>query len=64
MEKRIIEFFKDEKGRLSMSRLLCFLSFWPASVVLIRINSSDALGWFLGAYVAGYVGGKITGKKR
>lgn len=42
-----------------MSRLLCFLSFFPASIELYRINTSDALGWYLGAYVAGYVGGKF-----
>jgi len=42
-----------------MSRLLCFLSFFPASYVVIETKNSDALGWYLGAYVAGYVGGKF-----
>lgn len=41
-----------------MTRLLCFMSFFPASYALIRIGTSDALLWYLGAYVLGYVGGK------
>ena len=51
-------FFKDDNGEASMSRLLCFLSFIPASVELYRINNENALGWYLGAYVLGYIGGK------
>lgn len=54
-----MDFFKDAKGGLSMSRLLCFLSFWPATYAMIKLNSPDALGWYLGAYVFGYVGGKF-----
>ena len=52
-------FFMDGKNGFSMSRLLCFMSFFPASYELIRLNSSDALGWYLGAYALGYVGGKF-----
>ena len=52
-------FFSDKKGNLSMSRLLCFLAFFPASYVVIETKNSDTLGWYLGAYVAGYVGGKF-----
>ena len=53
------DFFCDEKGSLSMSRLLCFLAFWPASYVVIVTKSSETLGWYLSAYAAAYVGGKI-----
>jgi hypothetical protein len=60
---KVLEFFADTDGRMSMSRLLCFLSFIPASVALVRINSAEALGWYVGAYVAGYVGGKF-GERR
>lgn len=54
----MIEFFRGTEGLLSMSRLLCFMSFFPATYVLVCTQSVDALGWYLGAYVLGYVGGK------
>jgi len=56
---RLVELFQDETKQLSMSRLLCFLSFWPASYVVISTMDATALGWYLGAYVMGYVGGKF-----
>lgn len=59
MFDRFEEFFEDDRGRMSMSRLLCFMSFFPATVALIRIGTSEALGWYVGAYVLGYVGGKF-----
>ena len=52
------EFFEDDNRRLSMSRLLVFCAFVPATIEVIRINTADALLWFLGAFVTGYVGGK------
>jgi hypothetical protein len=57
---RFLEFFEDQDGGLSMTRLLCFLSFFPASYVVITTKSVDTLAWYLGAYVLGYVGGKTT----
>lgn len=54
------EFFEGENARFSMTRLLCFISIFPASYVVIITKSSDALGWYLGAYVLGYLGGKGT----
>lgn len=60
--KRWIEFFEGESGRLSMTRLLCFLSFFPATYVTIESagtsDASDVLMIYLGAFVLGYVGGK------
>ena len=51
---RLPEFFEAEDGRLSMSRLLSFMSFFPASSVLAYSHSDTALGLFLTAYVANY----------
>lgn len=56
---RWIEFFEGDNNRLSMSRLLMFLSFFPATYEVIMLKSETALGYFLGAYVLGYVGGKF-----
>lgn len=56
--KRLVEFFEGGSGRLSMTRLLCFLSFVPASWVLFNNPTEGMLGWYLGAFVMGYVGGK------
>lgn len=53
------EFFEDDSGRLSMSRLLCFMSFTPATAVLLQTRSDTALGYYLGAFVAGFVGSKV-----
>lgn len=55
---RFVEFFESEDGRLSMTRLLCFLSFFPAAYIAITHPTSDIYGFFLGTYVLGYVGGK------
>lgn len=57
---RWVEVFEGTDKRLSMSRLLCFLSFFPATYVLITNYSSEALGWYLGAYAFNYVGGKLS----
>jgi hypothetical protein len=57
---RWIEFFEGTENRLSMSRLLCFGAFFPASYVVIATLSDEALGWYLGTFVLGYVGGKAS----
>lgn len=56
---RWVEFFEGDNGRLSMTRLLCFLSFPFSTAVVVKTNDVNALGWYLGAYVLGYVGGKL-----
>jgi len=56
------EFFEDNEGGLSMTRLLCFLSFWPSAYVVVistPVERSTILGLFLGAYAITYVGGKL-----
>ena len=52
------EFFEDSEGCLSMTRLLCFLSFFPASWVTIKINNENALAIYVGTYALSYLGGK------
>jgi hypothetical protein len=55
----LISFFTDGAGSLSMSRLLCFLAFWPATYMALSINDTEALAWYLSVFVGGYVGGKL-----
>jgi hypothetical protein len=56
---RYVELFEGGGGnRLSMTRLLMFLAFWPATYVVVREPNHETLGWYLGAFVLGYVGGK------
>jgi len=57
---RWVEFFEGEDGRLSMTRLMIFLSFFPASMVVLETADENTLGWYLSAYVLGYVGGKLS----
>lgn len=57
---RVSRFFLDDNGRESMTRLLMFLAFWPATFVVCSDPGEDTLSWFLGAYVLGYVGGKAN----
>jgi hypothetical protein len=56
---RYVELLEGGGGnRLSMTRLLMFLAFWPATYVVVVEPSGETLGWYLGAFVLGYVGGK------
>lgn len=57
---KFLEFFEDQDGGLSMTRLLCFLSIFPSSFVVVKTCDEGTLSWYLGAYVLGYVGGKAT----
>lgn len=53
------EFFEDTDGALSISRLLNFLSFFPASYVFIKNPTETMAGLYLGTYGVIYIGGKI-----
>ena len=53
-------FFEDEERVPSMTRLLCFLSFFPASWVVVKTSEADTLAWYLSAYTASYIGGKAA----
>ncbi len=55
---RVAEFFQDSDKRYSMTRLLSFMSFFPASSILIASHSDTALTVYLTAYVAQYGGSK------
>lgn len=55
---RIIEFFEDADGRLSMSRLLVFLTFGPATYLVLQ--NPDELTTYLGAFVINYGVGKVS----
>jgi hypothetical protein len=63
---RFLEFFEDEKGHLSMPRLLMFLSFWPASIIMCRTQNENIYGWYISAYAAAYgmarIGAAMGGK--
>jgi hypothetical protein len=55
---RWVELFEGNGRRLSMSRLLVFLAFWPSGWVLIGNPTEAMMGLFLGAFVLNYLGGK------
>lgn len=57
---KLLEFFQDNTGAFSMGRLMFFLSFFPASFVVLYTEDTDALGLYLGAYAVSYVGGKCA----
>lgn len=53
------EFFENEKGGLSMQRLLQFLAFLPATWLVLLIGTEAALGIYLGAFVLNTLGNKF-----
>lgn len=53
---RFSEFFEGDDGRLSMTRLIVFLTWPPATWVLLLKH--DQLATYLGFYVGGYALGK------
>lgn len=54
------EFFKNNLGQKSMSRLLPFMAFVPSTIVLFWLHTEGALTAYLSSYVAGYLGGKCA----
>jgi hypothetical protein len=55
---RWIELFEGNGRRLSMSRLLVFLAFWPSAWITLENPTEAMMGLFLGAFVVNYLGGK------
>lgn len=55
---RFSEFFEADDGRLSMTRLIVFLTFPPATWVLLQ--DGDQLSNYLGFYIGGYAAGKAS----
>lgn len=68
--KNFNEFFQGCSGRFSMSRLMMFLSFWPASAALIiqSLSSQGLSDLLLLAYLAPFAGAygvnKVSGQKK
>lgn len=52
------EFFEDESGALSMTRLLNFLAFWPASYAFVLNPTEGMAGIYLGVFAGTYAVGK------
>jgi hypothetical protein len=52
------EFFHDEKQKMSMSKLLLFMSFFPATFVLIHTPTDSMFSGYLYAYALSYAVGK------
>lgn len=63
------QFFEDDDGALSMSRLLMFGAWFVASVVLIvqalsfDLSGGALLGVYVGAFAGGYALGKFADAK-
>lgn len=58
---RLLELFEDSNGLLSMTRTLMFMSWVPATIVLVNTTADHietVFGIYVGAYVLGYMGGK------
>ena len=51
---KMMEFFTGDEKQLSMPRLLSFLSFFPATGVMVYIANTEALAVYLGAFVSQY----------
>ncbi len=54
------EFFKNNLGQKSMSRLLPFMAFFPSTIVVFWLHTEAALSIYIGAYVLSYLGGKFA----
>jgi len=56
---KIMEFFTNEDGILSMSRLLMFGGFIVTSILMFKIQMSEGyFGMYIGSYGLTYLGGK------
>lgn len=53
-----VGYFTDSKGDKSMTRLLTFMSFFPATATMCYIHSAEALGVYLVAYAGMAANGK------
>lgn len=64
MKTRFYEFFEADNERLSMSRLLMFMGFWPASYAVIIEHTADMLYPFLTFCGGVYLGGKWADRQQ
>jgi len=61
--KEVRQFFEEGTGQLSMTRLLQFLSFFPASYLAVRIGNENSLTILVAAYGGAYIAGKWLDRK-
>lgn len=64
MNKNLVQFFQDNDNRFSMTRLMVFASFFPASFVVCYIRSAESLGVYLAAYAGLAANNKWAEKKK
>lgn len=62
--KRLREFFQGDNGGYSMTRLLCFLSFFPSTVMAYQLHSENALLIYVGVFAMSYLGKEGIGAVR
>ena len=65
MKPSFIEFFQDKNLKLSFTRLMIFMAYWPATYVLIGKYHDGTLdisfySAYLGGFVVGFIGGKVA----
>lgn len=53
------QLFEGEGSNLSMTRLLCFMSFFPATYMALTLMTENALTIYVGCYALAYLGGKV-----
>lgn len=64
---RFAEFLEGENRVLSMARLLTFMSWFPATGIVIYLRTTEALSVYLGAFVLNSVANKgidVYGRKK
>lgn len=57
---RWAEFFEGDGNRLSMTRLLAFMAWFPASIILIWKPDDTNFSWYVSAFVIQLIGGKTA----
>lgn len=57
---RLIEFFEDDTGQLSMTRLTMILSFIPATWIALNNVENGIFGIYMSSYAGAYVGGRLA----
>lgn len=63
MKNRWLEFFTGEGDTLSMARLLSFMAFFPASYILLKVQTLEMFIGYIGAFVANGVINKFLDVK-
>jgi len=58
------QFFKDDKGKASHTRLLAVLSFIPSTGVLLYIHTTEALVAYMSVYALQTISSKWVDTKR